>query len=281
MAVRRELVLSRWRVSLLEQGRAQPDRPSLLLVHGLMGTAATFGPLLEALPRDRHVVAIDLPGAGRSERNRELDATLASASACVVEALHALRLERPVLVGHSHGGAVGLHVAASEPALLRSLVLLAPAHPYFRQADEVVRFYLSRLGTTFAYTIPWFPRRLQMVAARGMVGAQSAYAPERLTPYRENLRTRGTIGHLLRLLKTWRSDMQELGRLLEAPLAVPTLLIWGDCDPVVPFSSAPALRLHLQRSELRVLGGVGHLPAEEQAEACAGLIEDWCERFGC
>jgi len=279
MVIRRELSLSRWRVSCLERGTPNPDQPSLVLLHGLMGTAATFGPLLEALPADRHAVAIDLPGAGRSERNRGLSATLSSASRCVGEMLHSLALDRPVLVGHSHGGAVSMHLAASEPGLVRSLVLLAPAHPYFRHADQIIRFYLSPVGMAFAHTMPWYPEWLQMVGLRRMAGPQSWDSPERLTPYRENLRTRGTIGHLLRLLQTWHSDMRELRHLLEAPFRVPTLMIWGDHDRAVPVGTAPALQRHLRRSELQVLAGVGHRPAEERPEECAELIEDWCERL--
>ena len=244
-----------------------------------MGTAATFGPLLDALPADHHAIAIDLPGAGMSERNRQLSASLPSASRCVGEILASLQLEKPVLVGHSHGAAVALHLAASEPGVVRSLVLLSPAHPYFRHADQIIRFYLSPLGMAFAHTIPWYPQWLQMFGLRRMAGPQSWDTPARLLPYRENLRTRGTIGHLLRLLRTWHSDMRELRHLLEAPFRVPTLLIWGDHDRAVPVATAGSLKRRLRRSEIQVLPGVGHRPAEERAEICAELIEDWCERL--
>ncbi len=276
---RHEVASAGWRISCLERGKPHPDQPSLVLVHGLMGSAATFRPLMEALPSGRHAVAIDLPGAGRSERNPRLSATLASASRCVAEILRSMQLDRPVLVGHSHGGAVGLHLAASEPGLLRSLVLLAPAHPYFGHADQIIRFYLSPVGMAFAHTIPWYPQWLQMIGLRQMAGPQSWDSPERLLPYRENLRTRGTIGHLLRLLGTWQSDMRELRHLLEAPFRLPTLLLWGDHDRAVPLQTCYRLQRRLRRSELHVLAGVGHRPAEERPEICAELIEDWCERL--
>ena len=112
-----------------------------------------------------------------------------------------------------------------------------------------------------------------------MAGPQSWDSPERLLPYRENLRTRGTIGHLLRLLQTWHSDMRELRHLLEAPFRLPTLLIWGDHDRAVPLGTAGARQRRLRRSELRGLAGVGHRPAEERAEVCAALIEEWTERL--
>ncbi len=279
MATRQDLQLAQGRVSYLEQGQPSAHRPSLVLIHGLMGTAATFEPFLRALPRDRHVVAVDLPGAGYSERDLEADATLAAASACTREILAALKLDRPVLLGHSHGGAVGLHLAASAPGLLRSLVLLAPAHPYFRHADRLIGFYLSPWGRAFAYTIPWYPRWLQRIGLRQMAGPRSWDSPERLVPYRENLRVRGTIGHLLRLLRTWHADMHELELLLESGLQLPTLLLWGDHDRAVPLSTANALRQRLTCSELAILKGVGHRPAEEQPDACVEYVESWCERM--
>lgn len=278
MVERRSLRLPQGRLSYLEQGTRQPGQPTLVLIHGLMGTAATFGPFMGELPEKRHVVAIDLPGAGNSDRDPQISPHLWSLSQCVSGVLDALDLHRPMLVGHSHGGAVALHLAASEPGRVGALALLAPAHPYFRQADQIIAFYLSPIGRAFAHTLPWYPAWIQMLGLRQMAGPQSWDAPERLVPYRENLRTQGTIPFLLRLLHTWHSDMRELRHLLEAPFRLPTLLLWGDHDRAVPVGTAAALQGHLRAAELRVLAGVGHRPAEERPEMCARIIEDWLER---
>ena len=270
--------LPQGRLSYLEQGSRQAGEPTFVLIHGLMGTAATFGPLMRQLPPHRHVVAIDLPGAGESDRDLEISPHLWSISTCVSGILDALGLDQPMLVGHSHGGAVALHLATSEPGRISALALLAPAHPYFRHADQIIAFYLSPVGRAFAHTLPWYPAWMQMLGLRQMAGPQSWDTPERLVPYRENLRTRGTIPFLLRLLRTWHSDMRELRHLLEAPFRLPTLLLWGDHDRAVPVSTAPDLQRHLRAAELQILAGVGHRPAEEQAEICARLIEEWWER---
>ena len=281
MVCRRTLDLPQGRVSILEKGRQRPKEPSLVLIHGLMGTAATFIPLLEAMGEQYHVIAIDLPGAGGSDRDPRVSPALAAVSGCVAAILDALALPQPILVGHSHGAAVSLYLAASEPGRVGSLVLLAPAHPYFRHADQLISFYLSPLGRVFAHTMPWYPAWVQMFGLRRMAGPQSWDTPERLVPYRENLRTRGTVGCLLRLLRTWHSDMRELRQLLEAPFRLPTLVIWGDHDRAVPVGTAPALMRRLRCGELRVLVGVGHRPAEESAVACAELIEQWAARSAC
>ncbi len=278
MPNRRILHLPQTRVSYIEQGHPAPGEPSLVLIHGLMGTAVTFIPFMEALPPERHVIAVDLPGAGGSDRDARVSPALPSISRCLLGILDALELDQPILVGHSHGGAVALHLAASELGRVSGLALLAPAHPYFRHADQLIAFYLSPAGRVLAHTMPWYPAWLQMAGLRRMAGPQSWDQPERLIPYRENLRIRGTIPFLLRLLRTWHNDMRELRHLLEAPFRLPTLLLWGDHDRAVPADTAPDLQKRLRCGELQVLAGIGHRPAEERPDLCARLIEEWWTR---
>jgi pimeloyl-ACP methyl ester carboxylesterase len=173
-----------------------------------------------------------------------------------------------------------MYLAALYPGRVSGLVLMAPAHPYFRHADQLIGFYLSPLGKLFAHTIPWYPRWVQMAGLRHMAGPRSVDPPERLVPYRENLRTRGTVAHLLRLLRTWHTDMTELRSLLECPFRTPTLVIWGDHDRAVPLGTAEGLRRRLLQSELRVLEGVGHRPAEERPEECVAAIAEWMAGVG-
>jgi pimeloyl-ACP methyl ester carboxylesterase len=274
MIERRHLQLEGLRLSYLEQGTAAQDKPSLVLLHGLMGCAETFVPLMNELS-GRHVIALDLPGAGLSERRPDIDATLAATTTNVADFLTALDLRQPVLVGHSHGGTVALSLAAKHRKILRSIVLLAPAHPYFDEGAPVIRFYLSLPGRIFAHSMPWYPQWLQMMGLRRMAGPQSWDTPERLKPYRENLRMKGTMAHLLKLLRSWQTDMSALHEALQDPLSLPTLILWGDSDRAVPANSGVQLREHLLRSELHILPGVGHRPAEERAAVVAGYLADW------
>jgi pimeloyl-ACP methyl ester carboxylesterase len=272
MPERRYLHIDGLRLSYLELGVPVQGRPSLVLLHGLMGSAATFMPFMQKMEVGHHVIALDLPGAGLSERRDDIAADLKSTTRIVARFLDALQLDKPVVMGHSHGGAIALRLAAKNPGRLTSLALLAPAHPYFKEANPVVRFYLSLPGRIFAYTMPWFPQWLQMIGLRRMAGPQSWDSPERLLPYRENLRTPGTVAHLLKLLRTWNDDMASLGRLLRKPLSTPTMILWGNCDRAVPVYSAQELRSRLLKSELHVLPSVGHRPAEETPAIVADLM---------
>jgi pimeloyl-ACP methyl ester carboxylesterase len=278
MIQRRHLQLDGLGLSYLERGTAAQHQPTIVLLHGLMGCADTFVPLMEALDTELHLIAIDLPGAGQSERRADINAGLLTTAELVGRFLSAIEVTQPIVVGHSHGGAVAMSLAARQRNTVRSLVLLAPAHPYFEEANPLIRFYLSLPGRLFAYTMPWFPRWMQMMGLRRMAGPQSWDTPERLTPYRENLRTPGTMSHLLRLLRTWHKDMSGLRKAMRKHLKTPTLVVWGDSDRAVPVESAPELRRHFERSELLVMPGVGHRPAEERPRLVAEFVEQWLER---
>jgi pimeloyl-ACP methyl ester carboxylesterase len=278
MMERRQILMDGLRLSYLEKGKVAKDHPSLVLLHGLMGCADTFVPLMQELHPDLHVIALDLPGAGQSERRSDIDPRLATTAEQVGRFLAELHLHKPIVLGHSHGGAVALSLAAHHRHSLGSLVLLSPAHPYFDEGDPLIRFYLSKPGQMFAHLMPWFPEWLQMIGLRSMAGPQSWDTPERLKPYRDNLRTPGTMAHLLRLLRHWHNDMSGLRRALRRPLDTPSLIVWGDCDRAVPLHSAPELRAHLLHSELITIPGVGHRPAEEAPRLVAEFIRTWLEK---
>lgn len=275
MLDRRSISVDGISLSYLERGQRVPGTPSLVLLHGLMGCAETYAPMMRALPEDLHVIALDLPGSGGSERRKAFEPRMAVLAEVVGDFLRILELGAVCLCGHSHGGAVAMQIAQTWPELVKSLVLVSPAHPYFDEGDPLIRFYLSLPGRIVAYTMPWYPKWLQMAGLRRMAGPKSWDTPERLMPYRTNLQTPGTIAHLLELLRTWHEDMAGLRRLLRRKVKVPALVIWGDCDRAVPMSSSLRLLDHMQSHALRCLQGVGHRPAEERAEMVAELVAGW------
>lgn len=101
--------------------------PPIVLLHGLTGQIANFEYALVALLADRyHVVAFDRPGSGYSTRDWRSSADLSGQAGVIAEAITALGLDRPLVVGHSLGGAVALALALDHPAHVRGLALVAP-----------------------------------------------------------------------------------------------------------------------------------------------------------
>ncbi len=248
----------------------------MLLLHGLVAGADCFRRLGDELPEDRRVVALDLPGGGYSDRPCEGDASFRGTAELVAEVITALGMERPVVLGHSYGGAIALEVATWRPELLGAMILIAPAHPFSQREDPLVRFYLSKPGRWFARMLPRVPRWLMLETFRRMPGDRGNVSYEQIEPYLQTLRHPGTIGYVLRMLKSWNEDMRRLAEALRAKKpAVPTFLLWGELDPIVPASTGAELMEHLGACEQATMPGVGHLPNDERPEECGSLIRIW------
>ncbi|HVQ40525.1 MAG TPA: alpha/beta hydrolase [Pyrinomonadaceae bacterium] len=111
------------RIHYLERGTG----PTLLLIHGLAGSMRNFThSLVDRLAGEFRVVVMDRPGSGESARDPGACVRLASQAETVSAFISALELDRPVLVGHSLGGAVALAVALDYPEQVRGLALVAP-----------------------------------------------------------------------------------------------------------------------------------------------------------
>jgi len=275
---RKDLTLCGIRVSILDRPAATSEKPAILLLHGLVAEGATFRKLIEALPPDRRLIAVDLPGAGYSERPLHADVSFAGMANVIQAAISTLGLHQPILLGHSHGGAVALRLAATHHALLSGLILLCPAHPFSRYEYKLVRFYLSSAGRLFARCLPLIPRPIMLFIFKNMPGgvSRASFNFDDLEPYLHTLRAPGTVPHLLRLLSTWQSDMYLLGGDLQStPLTTPTLLLWGTRDLIVPLKTASRLAGHIARAKLIPLPGAGHLPNEEYPQECAAAITTW------
>jgi pimeloyl-ACP methyl ester carboxylesterase len=101
--------------------------PGIVMIHGLGGQLRNFArPLVEDLARDYRVVRIDRPGSGYSSRAPGTSARLRVQAETVAELIRMLKLERPLIVGHSLGGALALSLALNHPDVVGGLALVAP-----------------------------------------------------------------------------------------------------------------------------------------------------------
>ncbi|TKD51321.1 alpha/beta fold hydrolase [Sphingomonas baiyangensis] len=111
------------RIHYVEKGAGAP----ILMVHGLLGNLHHFAhSLIERLAKDHRVIAIDRPGSGWSESAPGMHPGIVEQGRLVAKFADRLAIERPLLVGHSLGGAVALAAALDHPGRFAGLALLAP-----------------------------------------------------------------------------------------------------------------------------------------------------------
>jgi pimeloyl-ACP methyl ester carboxylesterase len=249
--------------------------PSLLLLHGLLGTANAWGAATQRLAGSSTVYAPDALGIGESDRVPRLDVSLAATAHRLIELMDAKGIDQTDIVGTSHGGSVALMLAALYPERVRSLILHAPANPFSDIADPLIRFYRTHLGRWFASRIPTLPGHVQSLALGRMYGDASRVRSGSLEHYIASLRVPGTVAYVLSILDRWELDMAALEAALPGVRRIPALLLWGDRDRAVSLRSGERLAEYFDRASLVVIPGSGHLPHEEVPVAFAGVINNF------
>jgi pimeloyl-ACP methyl ester carboxylesterase len=239
----------------------------LVLLHGIVASSFSFRLVSPDLSRDFRLFLPDLRVAGA-------DASLRATATRILQLLDREGIESADLLGSSHGGAVAMELAAMAAHRVRRLILVSPANPFARGYRRVVNFYLSRPGRIFIRLAPFAPIPIWDYAISRMCG-ETSRLPRRIgMGYRQPLRERGMTAHIRSSLKTFIAEIEALREKLSELRKIPTLLIWGDRDPVVELDSGLQLQQALG-AELVVMRGIGHLPYEESPEEFSRIVLEY------
>jgi pimeloyl-ACP methyl ester carboxylesterase len=255
MMAQRSLKTQHATVTYYEGGQG----PDLVFLHDAIGVAED-SPFLAALSRRFHVYAPLLPGYGPAEEaptiRDMLDVTLHT-----LDVLDALKLTRPVLVGHSLGGMIAAEMAALAPREIDRLGLIAPlgmwldAHP------------VADLFTHLPYQLPALLFHDAEAGQRMLTAGSDPTAPDFLVRFLvKNARQLGMAGKFL-----FPVPERGLSRRLYRVTAR-TLLIWGQSDKVVPPVYAAAFAQALPGAERVMIPEAGHLVTWEKPEEVASAI---------
>ncbi len=236
--------------------------PNLVLIHGIGGSVEVWRKQFEHLPRTHCLLALDLPGCGRSAVPATYPPdTLRLFAAAVRSVMEQAGIERAVLVGSSLGGAVAVEFAARWPDMVTSLVLIGPAGTTPDVAWALRLMTLPGLGELLSH-----PDRTRTAhAIRQCVADPTTVAEEDIDRAFALAILPGAQAAFLRLLRTYASvrgiDHRELHRLQAAmrTIQTPTLLIWGAQDCILPVSAAALAEAHLPNARLIVRPTSGHL----------------------
>ncbi len=243
------------RLSHREAGQGWP----LVLLHGGGGTGKAFWYQLQSLSDRWRVLTPDLPGFGRSELVPGVG-QIDGLAGVLLEWMAAIGIDRMALGGNSMGGRVALAAAVSAPERLSHLILL-----------DAVGVHLPDVPIVNPLTVP----QERFVAA--LVRDPDHY--RKTTPYRtledaqELNAGRAAFARYLSAAPIGPDRSPDLER-----ATMPTLLIWGRHDQIVPVPYGRALAERMPDAELVVLETAGHLPHIEEAALVNRLIADFLQR---
>jgi pimeloyl-ACP methyl ester carboxylesterase len=259
----REQTVAVWQGQVRMRVLSKGSGPALVFFHGSWGL--TWDPFLDELARSFSVYAPEHPGTTPETPDDvyHLDG-LWDLVLCYDELLQALGVERATLVGHSFGGMVAAELAASCPARAGCLALIDPLG-FWRDADPIVNWMVLEPAQLRARVC----RDPDGAAARQLFGAGGD--PEQAVQARVRLMwAMGATGKFI-----WPIPDKGLKKRIHR-VRVPTLLVWGKEDRLVPLVYADEFTRRLPGARLETVSDAGHAPHLEHPDAVAQLVRDFC-----
>jgi pimeloyl-ACP methyl ester carboxylesterase len=240
--------------------------PALLLVHGLLGYSFSWRFTIPALAQHATVYAVDLMGAGFSDRPPDLDCSFRASAQRLLRFMDATGIASCDLLGTSHGGAVSMMLDALVSERIRRLILVDPVNPWSAHGKHLSVLLSNPLVAPLFLAVAPRVRILDEFYHRRMFGDPRRIPPDSLEGYRKPMRIPGSYEYGLAVLRSWNRDLKELESVLPRIAHIPTLLIWGTSDTAVDPVSAQQLQQRFRDCRLLKFEGVGHLPYEEAPE---------------
>ncbi len=246
----------------------------VVLAHGGMGSAEDFEPILTALAEHHRVTAVDRPGFGLSLAHGD-DPTYPGNARLLAGLIGALGLERPVIVGHSHGGGVALRLAEMDPNVAGGVVLLAPASYPSEDARPLDRLIaVPYLGKgVLAWLAPWIAPDAIAAILEPMIAPDRALVPADFVSYRQQLWSAPRS-----LAANSRQSVSDVAGLTEiaaglAAVRAPTTVI-GCAQDVTEGTSVDSRRLarELPAARLVWLEGCGHYVQHARPDDVAAAV---------
>jgi len=256
--------------------------PLIVLIHGITGSSAQWIPVMDVL-RDRYTLfAPDLLGHGESAKPRG-DYSLGAYASGIRDLLIGLDAERATVVGHSLGGGIAMQLAYQYPERCGRLVLMSSGgigqevHPLLRAA--------SLPGSEIVLPLITHTRLLEAGAALsralGMIGLQTgADIAEGARGYASlnDREARAAFVHTIRaVIDPTGQRVSALDRLYLAE-ALPSLIVWGENDRIIPSHHAEIAHDAMPESRLELIEGAGHFPQMTDpirvARALASFIDE-------
>ena len=242
------------------------DGPVLLLLHGIAGSSRTWIPAMEWLHADYTVIAPDFLGHGHSAKP-EGDYSLGNFASLMRDLLVVLDVERTTVIGQSFGGGVAMQFAYQFPDRCERLVLV-DAGGLGREVNWILRL-VTLPGTEYVMPalFPDFARRWgdQIARLADRIGFRSVPATEIWRSYRSLTHAEGRKAFSRTIRSVIDPGGQSVSAIDRLYLAerMPTLIVWGENDRIIPISHAYRALEAAPKSRLEIMPGVGHFPQSE------------------
>ena len=249
------------------------DAPAIVLVHGLGADLHTWQPRVEDLREDYRVIRYDQIGHGLTGPAPDGQYEISSFAADLGLVVDSMGLEQFVLVGSSMGGRVAVSYALENQERLTGLVLIGASGAPVTETGSGNLAYSIVATPGIRNLVKYItPRSVIEKSMQQSVSNQDLVTPKQVDRYWELLRYPGNRAAALERLSIPRNQYSAEQM---SGLDVPSLLMWGEEDALVPVSVGNWYAEHLPDAQLVLYPAIGHLPHEETAQASLADFRKW------
>ena len=260
------------RLSFVDAGEGDP----VVLLHGITCSAASWNRLLPALAEHHRVIAPDMPGHGWSSRARG-DHSVAGFALHVRDLLMGLGVTRATFIGHSLGGGVTMQTAYAYPELVGRMVLVASGGlgesvglplraATLPGAEWVLPLAFNRFGAKITKTLARFVTDPRLVTVQELAWSYATLADPA---------ARRAFVTIIRGVADWKGQRIDASRRLHLAEEVPTMVVWGDADLLIPIGHGRRAAADLPVDRFEVFEDAGHFPHLERPDEFLAVLHDF------
>jgi len=244
--------------------------PAVVLLHGIAGSSRTWRAVMPRLAEHHTVIAPDLFGHGQSGKPRG-DYSLGAFASSVRDLLEVLDIESATIVGQSFGGGVAMQLAYQHPECCERLVLV-DSGGLGREVSWMLRA-MTLPGSEYVmpaifpgFVRDWGEHVIRMAGDRGIRLGRVAEMWSAYASLAEADNRQAFVRILRSVIDPGGQSVSAMDRLYLTH-DLPTLVVWGERDDIIPVAHAHAAHAAIPGSQLVIIEGVGHFPQIEAPEA--------------
>jgi pimeloyl-ACP methyl ester carboxylesterase len=264
-------------VHFRDQGPVTDSLP-LVLIHGTGASLHTWEPWVAELIATKRIVTFDLPAYGLTGPNANHDYSQKAYVDLLDSLLIKLKINRCILGGNSLGGSVSWNYAIQHAEKIKKLILIDAGGYPLNSTSVPIAFKLAK--------VPILNNLLEKITPRSMVesSVKNVYfdpkkvSNELIDRYFElTLREGNRRAFKERMASSKNTISKNNTSQLIKTIKVPTLVLWGDHDQLIPVASAYKFHEDLPNDTLVILKNLGHVPMEEDPKASIMAVKEFIE----
>lgn len=261
------------RVAYLDHGSGRP----IIFLHGQASDLLNFEPVYPLFEKDYRIIAIDYPGFGKSEKPL-IDFSEEFYVRLLDKLYDITGIEKATLIGHSYGGYVAMVYGSSHPERVSSMVLISPAG--IQEYPNIVKRTMRNSFTVDAIVSTPVEKSLSNyeVSTFNKTPEVEQYALRRAALLKNGGEEFRGYAHAMVQAMELMLETDIRDRIGKAD--IPTLLVWGRNDPLVPYKISKITQEYIPHSQLATIENCGHFPMLESPQKLYKIVNTYLQEKG-